>query len=193
MYDSIEIVKRNKMQNLVLSFLLIVFCLVNLILNIDNYKSVITGEYNIINSIKDLKNAKDKKVLFMYIDAKKAKLENYSLKSDIKVNTYKVKINNKNIMLLLKENTLLNSKVPVQLIKSDDNIIDLKSKLETKYDDKYILSDINYLNDKKIYTYKVYILLGLLFISIISVFINLMGVLNPEKTLMYKFYNRNNY
>ena len=33
MYDLIEMTKTNKMQNLVLSFLIMIFCLVNIIMN----------------------------------------------------------------------------------------------------------------------------------------------------------------
>ena len=115
MYDVSELVKRNKIQNLVLSFFILVFCLINIILNVDNYRSVITGEYKTITSIKELKEAKDRKDLFIFIDMKKAKLENYSLKSDIKINTYTINLNKNNIIVLLKEDTLLTSKVPVQI------------------------------------------------------------------------------
>ena len=193
MYDASELVKRNKIQNLVLSFFILVFCLINIILNIDNYRSVITGECKTITSIKELKKAKDRKDLFIFVDMKNAKLENYSLKSDIKINTYTINLNKNNIIVLLKEDTLLTSKVPVQIIKENDNIKDLKSKIETKYEDDYILSDMNYVRERKINIYKTYILIGLFFISIISVLVNLIGVLNPEKTLLYKIYNKNYY
>ena len=60
MYDLIEMTKTNKMQNLVLSFLIMIFCLANLILNLNNYKSVFTNNYKIVNSIKELEEAKER-------------------------------------------------------------------------------------------------------------------------------------
>ena len=194
MSDIIDIVKRKKIEGLVCSVIIAIFCFINIILNMDVYKKVIFNEYSTINSIEDLNKAYMNKERFLLINLKDANLEYYQLKSNnITANIYTLKLDDKNVLVTLKENTLITDKTEVEIAMDDQIIEDLKTKFDTKNYYNISLSNINYHRDKKVFLYKIYILFGLLFISLLSSIINTIFMLIPTKTLTYRKYIKKYY
>lgn len=194
MKDIIDIVKRKKIEGLVCSVIIAIFCFTNILLNMDIYKKVIFNEYSTINSIEDLNKAYINKERFLLVNLKNADLEYYQLKSDnITANIYTLKLDDKNVLVTLKENTLITDKTEVEIALEDSTVEDLKTKFDTNNYYDISLSNINYNKDRKVYLYKIYILFVLLFISMISSIFNAIFTMIPNKTLTYQKYMKKYY
>jgi len=174
-------VKRRKTINIIINIILIILCLFNFFFNMNDYMMVLTRDYQKINSISDI----NKESKYFFIDMQPSTISNYNLKGDgITANMYSLKMDNENLLIILKENTLLTDKTEVKLL-TDDIIIQLKDKFE-KSEYKYILTNIDLNEEVKIDLYKAYILLILIFIGIVSIIINMFGFINPKGTHLYK-------
>ena len=178
-----EYVKRKKKESLILCLLLTIFCFANIICNIDLYKKVVFNSYNAITSVEDLK--KDDK--FMTVDLTKAKKENYLIEiNNEKAYIYTLNLNGTNVLVLINNNTLVTDKVVVEKYDNESLTGDIRLKFYEKEYHETTFSNINYVKDRnvelaKIYTLSAFFLLGLLF-----AIKNLIQVLNPTKTHMYK-------
>lgn len=191
MDDLRKLAKRKIMESLILSLLIIVFCIFNFGVNIDTYKKVIFDDYTIVNNYEELSSAKVNNDNFIIIDLSNAGIEHYKL--DEKANIYTLILDGKKILVLLKENTVLTDKVNVQIIKQDEFIQDIEKKLYKNTYDDIILSNINYNRDIDIIKYKVYVIGILTILSLISILINLIKLIKPEKTKYYKKINSKYY
>lgn len=194
MNDIRELVVRKKLQNLILNFILIIFCFINIILNIDNYKKILSNNFDTISSISQLDKAKKDNNLFIYIDLQDAKMQNYSIKNKLnKANIYTLNMDDKNILVILRENTILTDKTPVKIINDSDIISDIKNKLKDNDYYEISLSNVDYNDDKIIELYKIYALFLILSLSTLFIFIDLFGIFIPSNTIMYKKYKKKYY
>ena len=163
-----NLINKKRVFNIIIDIFLIIICSINIFFNLDTYINVLTNDYLILNDISKLDNNK-----FVYVDLKKAKQEIYSLKSEnLKIDLYTINLNNKDILILLKENTITTDKVALEVIKDESITNDLKDKLKDNYYEK-VLSNMDFNNDYKIELFKVYILFGIISFSIISIIINI--------------------
>ncbi|MBQ9024229.1 MAG: hypothetical protein IJ105_03290 [Bacilli bacterium] len=169
--------KRRIIQNLLLSVLLIIIIFFNIIVNIDKYKLVLSNDYMIINSINDM-NTSDK---YVYVDLKDASLEHYSMNNEkLNINIYTYELDNNNVLVLLKENTIITDKTPFEIIDDNKMTIDIKEKLKDNNYYSKVLSNVDYTLDRKIDLYKIYILFIVILISIISILINFIKLINKK-------------
>ena len=193
MSDIKGLVKVKKQENIILSFILIFVCIINIVLNYNVYYKVITNNYLQINSFTELKNAVRNKERFVSVDLRESQLEKYSLNN--KKNTidiYTLTIDNKNILVLLDTNTMITDKVNLEIIDSIDITDTIKDKLNKDYYDK-ILSNTNYILNRNIELIKLYVVVLIFIISLINIIVNIIGLINPTKTHLYKKYNKKLY
>lgn len=179
-------VRKNKIVSMILGFVVITLCIVNIVSNKNNYFSVLYNEQKQINTLSDINNENR----YYSINLKKSKQENYNIKyGESSINLYKINIDNKDVLVLLKENTIITDKVLLQEEKNEDILSLIYGKFKNKYYEK-VLSNIDYESNKKEELTKLYIIIIVALISLLFTVINLFGVLNPKKTLMYKRYNK---
>lgn len=192
-----ELVVRNKKENLVLSFIIIIVCILSLMLNINNYFRVISSDYYNIKSINDLNVAIKNKERFISVDLRDAKLEMYSLKEfnekENFADIYTLDIEGNNILILLKPNTMITDEVSLEIFNDTKHTYQIKNKLkDINYNNK-VLSNLEYNFDRNVELIKFYITVILLVISIINIIYNIYGMFNPNKTRLYKKYNKKLY
>ena len=179
--------RSKKLQSIILSFLLVIICIVNVVINNELYREVLTNDFNKIKTINDL----DSKISFKNVNLKESNLEHYSIEhKKEKVNIYTHTLEDVNILVLLRENTILTDKTPVETIKDNKITKDIKEKLKDKNYYTKVLSNINYNTNRKVELYKVYVILALIFISIMSIFINMIGLFKLSSKYMYKTDNK---
>lgn len=163
----------NKKLRRLLNILFYIFIIILLFIlyknnNDFNYK-------NNINSIKTYNKYKDYK--YVTINLKNSKLNRLSIKNNKKeYYVYTLNIDNKNILLYLNKKTTLNTKVGV--IKYNDDLIskDLKSSFENEDDIKYekgYYSNINYDKNINVLNIKLYLLIGIIVLSLIFILIEI--------------------
>ncbi len=192
-----ELVKRNKKENLVLSLIMFVICILCLILNINNYFRVITNNFVVVNSIDDLYTAIKNKERFITVDLKDATLEMYSLKKTNEnnniINLYTLTIDNKNVLVLISPNTMITDKVSLEILNDTKYIRQIKDKLENNNYESKVLSTIDYNFNRNIEIVKFYVTIFILTISIINIIFSIYGICNIKKTYAYKKYNKKLY
>ena len=167
-----EVKYRNKKNslliNIILCLLLIIVCTINILLNISTYKNVLSNNYKTIKGIDDISNDK-----FYYINMKDIKEENYKLENkNAKIKIYSKNIDNKKLLILLNENTILADKVSVKKL----NDLKIKKTLNSVYKNDYyevVLTNIDYSLDIKICLCEFYISVIVIIISILSSLIDL--------------------
>lgn len=193
MRDMIEIIKRSKRESIILSLIIILFCALNLILNMDFYKKLLTDNYDIVTDSQSLSKVIEKNEKFIYADLSNANLEHYSINNnDNTANIYTLKLDDNNILVLLKENTIITNKTPVEIIYDNYTTLDIKKKFENTEYLKVSFTNIDYKTDLLIEKIKLYLIIGLLILSGLSIIINFSGLLNPKKTLAFKSYVKKN-
>ncbi len=193
MNDIKGLVKVKKQENIILSFILIFVCIINIVLNYNVYYKVITNNYLQINSFTELEKAVKNKERFISVDLRESQLEKYSL-NDKKntIDIYTLTIDNKNILVLLDTNTMITDKVNLEIIDSIAITDTIKDKLNKDYYDK-ILSNTNYILNRNIELIKLYVVVLIFIISLINIVLNIIGFINPTKTHLYKKYNKKLY
>ena len=160
-------------------------------LNSKLYMSIFKGT-NIINdrnSLLVLSNSKERFVTFDLTNAKLMKYQIISNKDD-KINIYSLNIEGEDILVALTENTALTNKVTLRQLDFDSNMKDIKEKLEYNTNNKYFsikyYSNINYMTDKKVISFKFYITIILLLLCGLTMPIDIYFYLKPEKTRCFK-------
>ena len=185
-----ELVKRNKKENLVLSLIMFVICILCLILNINNYFRVITNNFVVVNSIDDLYTAIKNKERFITVDLKDATLEMYSLKKTNEnnniINLYPLTIDNKNVLVLISPNTMITDKVSLEILNDTKYIRQIKDKLENNNYESKVLSTIDYNFNRNIEIVKFYVTIFILTISIINIIFSIYGICNIKKHMHIK-------
>ena len=191
MKEYIEISRRGKMENIVLKFVIILICLLTTMLNSKLYMSIFKGT-NIINDRNSLLVLSNSKERFVTLDLTNAKLMKYQIISneDDKINIYSLNIEGEDILVALTENTALTNKVTLRQLDFDSNMKDIKEKLEYNTNNKYFsnkyYSNINYMTDKKVISFKFYITIILLLLCGLTMPIDIYFYLKPEKTRCFK-------
>ena len=191
MKEYIEISRRGKMENIVLKFVIILFCLLTTILNSKLYMCIFKGT-NIINDRNSLLVLSNSNERFVTLDLTNAKLMKYQIISneDDKINIYSLNIEGEDILVVLTENTALTNKVTLRQLDFDSNMKDIKEKLEYNTNNKYFsnkyYSNINYMTDKKVISFKFYITIILLLLCGLTMPIDIYFYLKPEKTRCFK-------
>lgn len=192
MNDVIDIIRYNEKGKLLLNFILIIFCIFNIVINNNTYKSVLSNKYKKVDTINQL-NKSYKNTSFISLDLSKAKKEDYQIKSkNKKADIYTLNLNNQNVLVLIQENTIVTDSTNVEFINNSLTVQDIKSKFEDNNYYKLVLSNIDLNNDIKINLYKFYILIALIIISICLSFINIIHIIKPKSTSTYKKYIKNN-
>ena len=175
-------VKRQKIKNLISNIVLIIFCVVNFCINYNDYYMVLTKDYKMINTINDV----DTKTKYFYINMQGATKSNYVLENSSFVSEiYTLTIDNKKVLVALKQNTILTDKISVEIIKDKTMLYQLNDKFDSN-NYAYYFSNIDLSKNVKVQLYKAYVLLGVMFISLIFGIINIIGIINPKNTYMYK-------
>ena len=186
--EIIKVIKKSKLINIIISFIVIIICFINFYFNKNIYMAVLTNNFKQIYTLNDINNNDE----FYYIDLSMANKNKYNLKNDKETyNMYSVSIENNNILILLKENTIPTNKTIVRKLDTDNIILQLNDKFQ-KSDYKYIFTDMDLQNDIKVELYKSYFIVIIIFILIISILLNFIGFINPTKTHKYKKYKKDN-
>ena len=194
MNDVIDIVKSKEKIKLTLNCILVIFCIVNIIINNNVYKSVLLDKCKSVQNIDSLNNCYKNNDKFISINLSNAKKEDYQIKSNNKkADIYTLNLNNTNILVLINENTVITDSTNVQFVSNSLIVQDIKNKFEKNNYYKLVLSNIDLNNDVMISLYKLYILLALILISVLLIIINIIHLINPKSTLTYKKYIKNNY
>ena len=156
--ELIEIVKNKKRENILLDIIVTIFCIINLL---------VLNKYN----------------KYMEIDVSNRKLMQYKFEN--LANIYEINLDGKKTLVLLNENTKLGKNIYVKKIKDNKELKEIKQKLGNNFS-SITLSNIDYDLDIKVEKYKLYTIVCIAFISIISLIVNLYGITKPEKTKYYK-------
>lgn len=191
MREYIEIIRRSKLESIILKFIIILFCLFTVILNSKTYMTIFKTD-GVVNSYDGLIQKINKNEKFITLDLTNAKLQKYSMISDDndKLNIYSVPFDDNDFLVVLKDNTALTNSVTLQILNYDFNMKDIKEKLEYnniyKFSDKKYFSNVNYLISEKIIKIKFYFTVILLFLMIVFLPVDIYLYINPKKTFKYK-------
>lgn len=191
MKEIIEIIRREKLESIILKFIIMLFCLFTIILNSETYMAVFKS-INKINSHEELQKAVDENEKFITLDLTDAKLMKYSIVSseNDRVNIYSISFDNKNLLIALKDNTALTDNVTGELLEYDSNMKDIKEKLEYNSNNKYEMtkyfSNVSYVKNENMIKIKFYFILLVLLLMIITLPFNIYLYVYPKKTKKYE-------
>lgn len=191
MKEIIEIIRREKLESIILKFIIMLFCLFTIILNSETYMAVFKS-INKINSYEELQKALDGNEKFITLDLTDAKLMKYSIVSseNDRVNIYSISFDNKNLLIALKDNTALTDNVTGELLEYDSNMKDIKEKLEYNSNNKYEMtkyfSNVSYVKNENMIKIKFYFILLVLLLMIITLPFNIYLYVYPKKTKKYE-------
>lgn len=191
MKEIIEIIRREKLESIILKFIIMLFCLFTIILNSETYMAVFKS-INKINSYEELEKAVDENEKFITLDLTDAKLMKYSIVSseNDRVNIYSISFDNKNLLIALKDNTALTDNVTGELLEYDSNMKDIKEKLEYNSNNKYEMtkyfSNVSYVKNENMIKIKFYFILLVLLLMIITLPFNIYLYVYPKKTKKYE-------
>ncbi len=190
-----EIIKRKKMESLILNIIIIVVVTSTIILNSDNYKQIFMEE-NLITSKETLNSAIKEDKRFVTVDLAKAKLTRFSIKNNstnkILSNTYIVSYDDKVLIAFLKENTAITNKIKGEIIKPTNEELEIQNQLKQELKNENIVdicfSNVNYKTQEKIIKFK--FIFSICIISLLTLFsiFDIFYYIKPEKTRKYKKY-----
>lgn len=183
MSEYIEIIKYRKLENIILKIIIIVFCFLTIIINLNEYKSLFKNNTNIENSINE-------NYRFVTLDLTPSKLISYSIidNNENKVNFYTLELNDKILLIALKENTVITNKVEGELKDYDKYVNVIKNKYNENgklIEEKYF-SNVSYNTNKKIVEIKFYFTIILLIIIILTLPFDIFIYINPKKSKKFK-------
>ena len=189
MQEAIKYIRSIKISNLIIDIILLVICFIHVYINLNLYKQIVFNNYKTINNINELKDSKNK---YYYLNMKKSIEENYSiLLNDKKHNIYTLNIDNNNLLIILSNNTILTNKTLVKITNDNNMIEDVKRKFLKNDYYKITLSNINLNKEILMDKIKTYIVLLIIVLTIISIFINIIQIINPKYTKLYKRLSKN--
>lgn len=191
----IEIIKRKKMESLILNVIIIVVVISTIILNSDNYKQIFMEE-NLITSKETLNSAIKEEKRFATIDLANAQLTRFSVKDNLEnkilSNTYKVSYDDKVLVVFLKENTAITDKIKGELIKPTNEELEIQNQLKQELKNENIVdicfSNVNYKIQEKIIKFKfIFSVSVIALLTLFSIF-DIFYFIKPKKTRKYKKY-----
>ncbi len=191
-----ELIIRRKKENIVLNVIIIIICLISLIFFGNDYEKVLYNDYFVINSKESLEEAIKNKERYAVMDLQNSNLEMYSLK-DIKtneqLNLYTLTYDNKKVMIFLRNNTALTSKVYLNIESLDGNKISIEKLLNNGEYYNKILTNENFTLNRNIDLIKMCVFVLLIILSIILIIFDIIYYKNPKKTIKYKKYMKKLY
>ena len=191
-----ELIIRRKKENIVLNVIIIIICLISLIFFGKDFEKVLYNDYFVINSKESLEEAIKNKERYVMMDLQNSNLEMYSLK-DIKtneqLNLYTVTYDNKKVMIFLRNNTALTSKVYLNIESLDGNKISIEKLLNNGEYYNKILTNENFTLNRNIDLIKMCVFVLLIILSIILIIFDIIYYKNPKKTNTYKKYMKKLY
>lgn len=191
-----ELIIRRKKENIVLNVIIIIICLISLIFFGNDYEKVLYNDYFVINSKESLEEAIKNKERYAVMDLQNSNLEMYSLK-DIKINEqlnlYTLTYDNKKVMIFLRNNTALTSKVYLNIESLDGNKISIEKLLNNGEYYNKILTNENFTLNRNIDLIKMCVFVLLIILSIILIIFDIIYYKNPKKTIKYKKYMKKLY
>ena len=191
----IKVIKKKK-ESLMLSIVMIILCIISLIFFSSDYLKVLNNEYVNVNNSKSLDDAIKNKERYAVMDLQNSNLEMYSLK-DIKtneqLNLYTLTYDNKKVMIFLRNNTALTSKVYLNIESLDGNKISIEKLLNNGEYYNKILTNENFTLNRNIDLIKMCVFVLLIILSIILIIFDIIYYKNPKKTIKYKKYMKKLY
>lgn len=193
----VEIIKRKKMESLILNVIVIIVVIVTIILNSDNYKQIFMEE-NLITNENTLNSVIKLDKRFVTLDLTDAQLTRFSIKDNSKdkilVNTYKVSYENKTLIIFLKENTAITNKVRGEFITPVNENLEILNELKKELKNENIIdicfSNVDYMMEEKIIKFK--FIFSIIVISLLITFsiLDIFYLIKPKKTRKYKKYTK---
>ena len=187
---------RRKKENIVLNVIIIIICLISLIFFGNDFEKVLNNDYFIINSKESLEEAIKNKERYVMMDLQNSNLEMYSLKgvkTKEQLNLYTVTYDDKKLMIFLRNNTALTSKVYLNIEALDGQKISIEKLLDNGEYYNKILSNENFTLNRNIDLIKMYVFVSLIILSIILIIFDIIYYKNPKKTIKYKKYMKKLY
>lgn len=191
----IEIIKRKKIESLILNIIIIVVVISTIILKSDSYKQIFTEE-NLIIDKETLNNTIKEDKRFVTLDLTNAELTRFSIKDDLSnkvlVNTYKISYDNQAIIVFLKENTAITNKIKGELITPINEELEIYNQL--KQEQKNInffdicFSNVYYRTEETIIKFKLLFSISIIILSVVFSILDIFYYINPKKTRKYKKY-----
>ena len=191
----IKVIKKKK-ESLMLSIVMIILCIISLIFFSSDYLKVLNNEYVNINNSKSLDDAIKNKERYVMMDLQNSNLEMYSLKgvkTKEQLNLYTVTYDDKKLMIFLRNNTALTSKVYLNIEALDGQKISIEKLLDNGEYYNKILSNENFTLNRNIDLIKMYVFVSLIILSIILIIFDIIYYKNPKKTIKYKKYMKKLY
>lgn len=195
----IEIIKRKKIESLILNIIIIFILVCSIVLNLDDYKQIFIEE-NLITNDETLNNAIHNNKRFVTLDSTDAQLTRFSIKNnetnEIEINTYKIKYEDQTLIIFLKENTAITDEIKGEIITPKYIKSEIQKQLKQEFRNENIIdmcfSNVDYMAEEKIIRTK--------FIGSIALIVFLIGLsiidayyfINPKKTRKYKKYIKKN-
>ena len=191
----IEVVKKEKIENIILKLVLIIICVATVMLNLKEYRQVFTNT-NVINNYSNLNSAITNKYKYVTIDLSLAEETRFSLQTGTGEETskvYEINYGDYNLILVLDKNTALTGNVKGELLKENDNVATIKQKLIEDSDNKkqYIksyFSNMDYADEELITKRKFYATTIAISTLTILIVIDFLKFLHPKKTRAYRKY-----
>lgn len=191
----LEIIKRKKLESLILNIIVIIVVISTIILNSDNYKQIFMEE-NLIASEETLNSAIKEDKKFVTLDLTNAELTHFSIKNnktnELEVNTYKVSYNDKTLIVFLKENTAITNKIDGELITPVNEELEIQKSLKQELKDENIIdicfSNVDYMAEEKIIKFKFIFSIGIIILLVIFSILDIYYFIKPKKTKKYKRY-----
>lgn len=195
----IEIIKRKKMEGLILNVIVIIVVITTIILNSDIYKQIFT-EKNLITNKETLNDVIKKDKRFVTLDLTNAELTRFSIKNNtedkIEINTYKITYDDQTLIVFLRENTAVTNKIKGELITPKNEKLEIQKKLKEELDSENIIdisfSNVDYMREEFIIKTKFIISICSIALLIIFSIFDVYYFINPKKTKKYKNYRKKN-
>lgn len=191
-----ELIIRRKKENIALNVIIIIICLISLIFFCNDFEKVLYNDYFVINSKESLEEAIKNKERYVMMDLQNSNLEMYSLKNiktNEQLNLYTVTYDNKKVMIFLRNNTALTSKVYLNIEALDGKKISIEKLLDNGEYYNKILSNENFTLNRNIDLMKIYVFVLLIILSIILIIFDIIYYKNPKNTIKYKKYMKKLY
>lgn len=191
----IEIIKRKKIESLILNIIIIVVVISTIILNSDNYKQIFMEE-NLITSEETLNSAIENDKRFVTLDLTDAELTRFSIKDnktdEILVNTYQISYSNQTLIIFLKENTAVTNKIKGELVSPVNEKLEIKEELTKELKDANVIdicfSNVDYIIQERIIKFKFILSISIIILSVLFSILDIFYYINPKKTKKYKRY-----
>ena len=189
----IKIVRKEIIESIILKIILIITCLVTIMLNFKEYRQVFNNDF-VIKNYSNLNSAITNKYKYVSLNVTNAKPTRFSFQNNNKIEkaiVYEIDYGDYSLILVLDKNTALTGNVDGEIIKENNNIRTIKSKLKEDNNKKYIksyFSNMDYKKEKEVSKQKFYVTTIIILCLIFLLLIDIIKLFNPTKLHSYKKY-----